>query len=259
MTAAEIAAYIGAAAWLPQLATWAYCYFVTPAITIVPDRYAEVGFTSYGPIFNLRMAFSADRKDVIVDGFQLTLRHADGDTRTFRWSGLSETFSEIRDAAGNTQVISRDQVPIALKIGTESLIEKFVRFQEPRYHEAGRPALSNLFAHLNFLRRSGEPDHTSKLLASKEFFAVVDTRDKSFWWRAGRYDVTFVLSSPKKFALTHARYRFELTQIDVDQLRQNIETSKTELENILKSDLPGFQPQPINWNWANVDISKNAG
>lgn len=150
MTAAEIAAYIGAAAWLPQIALWAYRYFANASITIVPNRYAEVGFTSYGPIFNVRMALSVDRKDVIVDGFELTFQHADGETRTFRWSGLNETFSEIRDDAGNRQVVSRDQVPIALKIGTESLIEKFGRFQEPRYHEAVRPALSNLIAHLNF-------------------------------------------------------------------------------------------------------------
>lgn len=256
MTGAEIAAYIGAAAWLPQIALWAYRYFATASITIVPDQYAEVGFTTYGPIFNVRMALSADRKDVIIDGFELTFQHADGETRTFRWSGLNETFSEIRDDAGNRQVVSRDQVPIALKIGTESLVEKFVRFQEPRYHEAVRPALSNLIAHLNFLRRSGDADYTSKLLASKEFFDVVDSRQKSFWWRAGRYDVSLKLSSPKKFTLTHVQYRFELTQIDVDQLRQNVETLKTELENVLKSDLPGFQPQAINWNWANVDVRK---
>jgi hypothetical protein len=140
MTPAEIAAYIGAAAWLPQIATWAYRKFVQPAVTIVPDKYAEVGFTPFGPIFNVRMAFSTENKDLIVDGFELLLRHSDGDTRTLRWSGLSETFSEITDAAGNRQVVSRDQTPIALKIGTESLIEKFVRFQEPRYHEIDRPA-----------------------------------------------------------------------------------------------------------------------
>jgi hypothetical protein len=62
-------------------------------------------------------------------------RHEDGDARVFRWAGLSETFSEIRDNAGNRQVVSREQTPIALKIGTESLVEKFVRFQEPRYQE----------------------------------------------------------------------------------------------------------------------------
>ena len=177
MTPTEIAAYIGAAAWLPQIAAWVYGVFVKPVITIVPDRYAEVGFTSYGPIFNVRMAFASDRKDAIIDGFELKFRHADGDTRTLRWSGLNETFSEIRDEAGNRQqIVSRDQIPIALKIGTASLVEKFVRFQEPRYHEAIRPAFTGLVAHFTFVKRSGDPDYVSRVLGSKELFEVLDTR-----------------------------------------------------------------------------------
>ena len=82
MTPTEIVAYIGAAAWLPQIATWIYRKVVQPIVTIVPDKYAEVGFTSYGPIFNMRMAFSAENKDVIVDGFELLLQHSDGDAYT---------------------------------------------------------------------------------------------------------------------------------------------------------------------------------
>ncbi len=256
MTAAELAAYIGAAAWLPQIAAWIYRRFVTPKITIVPDRYAEVGFTSYGPIFNVRMAFASDRKDAIIDGFELAVRHTDGDARTFRWSGLSETFSEIRDDAGNRQVVSRDQVPIALKIGTESLVEKFVRFQEPRYHETDRPALSRLVAQFNFLKRSGTSDYVSKVLSSKELFELTDIRQNSFWWKAGRYDVTIKLSSPRKFRLTRSQFAFDLTSVDIDQLRQNLDTLTTEIQNVIKSNLPDFQAQPVNWNWTSVHVKK---
>ena len=100
MTTAEIAAYIGAAAWLPQIATWLYRRFVRPLITIVPDKYAEVGFTSYGPIFNVRMAFSSERKDVIIDGFEILLEHEDGDTRTVRWAGLTRiTLGTVKSSA----------------------------------------------------------------------------------------------------------------------------------------------------------------
>jgi hypothetical protein len=227
MTVAELAAYIGAAAWLPQIAAWTYRLFVRPKITIVPDRYAEVGFTSAGPIFNVRMAFASDRKDAIIDGFELVVRHADGDTRTFRWSGLREDFSEIRDAAGIRQgVISRDQNPIALKIGTESLVEKFVRFQEPRYHETDRPAFLTLLTQFNFLKRN-DPEYVSKTLASKELFELLETRRTAFWWKAGRYDLTIKLSSPRKFRLTQSRFAYHLTSTDIDHLRQNIEALTT--------------------------------
>jgi len=199
MTPTEIAAYIGAAAWLPQIGTWIYRSVVSPVITIVLERTAEVGFTSLGPIFNVRMAFSSDRKDAIIDGFELVLRHENGDERNFRWSGITETFSEIRDNAGNRQVVSRDQTPIALKIGTESLVEKFVRFQEPKYHDTVRPSMLDLIAHVNFLKRSGDPEYVEKLLVSKECFNAIEMSQKSFWWQAGTYAIFLNLSSPKKF------------------------------------------------------------
>lgn len=256
MTPAEVAAYVGAAAWLPQIAAWLYRAFVNPKIIIVPDAYAEVGFTSLGPIFNVRLAFDCERKGAVIDGFELQVRHEDGDTRVFRWAGLSETFSEIRDNAGNRQVVSRDQTPIALKIGTESLVEKFVRFQEPRYQETIRPAFSNLLAQFNFLKRSGDAGYVQKVLESKELFELSDVRAKSFWWKPGCYSVTVKLSSPRKFELKNPRFSFHLTPIDVDQLKQNVDTMAVDLCNVIQSNLPDFQAQPINWNWANVSIQR---
>lgn len=253
MTPAEIAAYIGAAAWLPQIVSWIYRRFVTPFVTIVPERYAEVGFTSYGPIFNVRMAFSADRKDVVIDGFGLVVTHDDGDSRTLRWAGLSETFSEIRDEAGNRQIISKDQVPIAIKVGTASLVEKFVRFQEPRYHEATRPQLQALAAHFKYLKRS-DPNFVANTLASKEFYNLAETRKNSFWWKPGRYEVRFVLSSSKKLKLSEEKYEFDLTALDVEQLKQNIDMLEKEIGNVVRSNLPNFLAEPIDWNWANVEV-----
>lgn len=258
-TAEEIAAYIGAAAWLPQIGTWIYRFFVQPTLRIVPDKYAEVGFTTLGPIFNVRLALSAEKKDLIIDGFELLLQHSDGDSRTLRWSGLAETFSEISDAAGRRQqVVSRDQTPIALKVGTESLIEKLVRFQEPRYHETDRPVLSSLIAHFNYLKRSNEPAaYVAQTLSSKEFRAVIEARERSFWWKPGRYEVTLKLSSPKRFKLSHSQFQFELTSHDVDRLRQNIATVESELRDVISSNLPDYKYQPANWNWANVDMGKS--
>jgi hypothetical protein len=102
MTAAELAAYIGAAAWLPQIATWVYRWFVRPKITITPDRYGEVGFTSFGPIFNLRMAFASDRKDAIIDGFELLVQNVinsnlpDFQEQPVDWNWASVDIQKVR-------------------------------------------------------------------------------------------------------------------------------------------------------------------
>src|SRR5262249_33930948 len=124
MTGAEVVGYIGAAAWLPQIATWLYRWFAKPILNISIERTVEIGFTSFGPIFNLRMAFSVDRKDLIIEGFELDLVHQDGEKRTFRWEGVQEDLGETRDAVGIRQgSLTRHQKPIALKIGTVLLVE----------------------------------------------------------------------------------------------------------------------------------------
>lgn len=249
MTAAELAAYIGAAAWLPQIGALLWRKFTTPVVTIVPDRTAEIGFTPYGPIFNVRLALSAERRDVIVDDFRLEVVHEDGEKRIFRWAGLQEDLGETRDALGVRQGrLTKDQEPIALKIGTITLIEKLVRFQEPRFAEEDRPTMQALVEHFNFLKSA--PDYVAAALKSKEFHTAVEGRMKSFWWKPGRYTVTFQPSSLRPLKVARSRYSMTLTSLNVDQLKQNVTGLKADLENTIKSNLPDFEVPSMRWNWA---------
>ncbi len=54
----DIVAYLGAAAWLPQILNWIFIYFTKPAVTITPDKFASLGYTTFGSIFNLRLSRS---------------------------------------------------------------------------------------------------------------------------------------------------------------------------------------------------------
>jgi len=255
----EIAAYIGAAAWAPQIAVWLYRYFVKPKLRVVPDQIGEVGFTTFGPIFNFRMAFFVENKDLIIDGIELTVKHQDGESREFRWAGLGETFSEITDATGNKQIVSKDQTPIAVKISTQNFLEKNVRFQEPRYHKMDREVTQNLVTHFNFLKQQDPNSFVNEVLASKEFFSVVEARRKWFWWRPGRYQVALKISSPQTLRLIEPNFAFELSSVDVDLLLKNLEAINTEIENVIGSNIPGAKPKPIQWQWANVNMLRIQG
>ena len=250
----EIAAYIGAAAWLPQIATWLYRSLVRPKLRVVPDQFAEVGFTTYGPIFNVRMAFFVENRDMIIDDVALIVRHEDGESRSFRWAGLGETISEITDASGNKQIVSRNQTPIAIKVGTQTLVEKFVRFQEPRFHQADRPPTQTLVAHFNYLKQKSPDAFVLEVLDSKELFAVLDGRQKWFWWKPGRYELILNPRSPQKFKLIDPSFAFELSAVDVDHLKKNLAILDTEIRNLISSNLPGFKALPIIWQWANVNM-----
>lgn len=254
MTPEELAAYIGAAAWLPQIAAWIYRAIVKPKLRVIPSQLAEVGFTSYGPIFNVRMAFLVENRDLIIDGLGLTVRHEDGDSHVFAWAGLGETFSEITDSAGNRQIVSKDQAPIAIKVTVQTLLEKFVRFQEPRFHEADGATTRALVTHFNFLKQKAPSTFVAEVLASKEYFNVVEARQKWFAWKPGKYTLTLQPTSPQKFGLVNPSFAFELTRADVEHLRRNLPVVETEIRNVIKSNLEEFKAEALHWQWANVTM-----
>jgi hypothetical protein len=251
----EIAAYIGAAAWLPQIATWIYRAAIRPKLRIIPNHFAEVGFTTFGPIFNVRMAFLVEQRDLIIDGLDLVVRHEDGETRMFRWAGLAETFSEITDSAGNRQIVSKDQSPIAIKVVVQALLEKFVRFQEPRFHQEDGAITQVLVGHFNYLKQKSPETFVAETLASKEYSAVVDGRRQWFGWKPGKYHLNLEPKSPQKFKMIGAEFEFELRTTDIEQLRKNLPVVDTELRNVVSSNLDDSKPEPVHWQWANVAIT----
>jgi hypothetical protein len=258
MNAAEIAAWVGAGAWLPQIATWVYRAFVRPVVTVIPDRRAEVGFTSFGCIFNLRLAFSAERQGAIIDGLELVVRHEHGDCRRLRWEGLAETFSEVRDETGAMrQRVGRDSSPLAMKLGTTSLIELFVRFQDPSYHERTRSMFDALVAEFNHWKAT-DPNFVETTLKSRELADVIEARKQGFWWKAGKYEVEARISSPKSITVQRNQWSFCLSAPDIERLRRNIEKLDAELRDAVKTHLPDFKQVPVTWNWANVEVTPRA-
>jgi hypothetical protein len=256
MTAAEIVGYIGAAAWLPQIITWVHRSIVKPKLRLIPNDFAEVGFTSLGLIFNIRIAFFTDNKDLIIDGLDLMVRHTDGEERLFRWAGIAETFSEITDSSGNKQIVSKDQTPIAIKILTDSFLDKFVRFQEPKFRKQDDSNTRELVSHFNYLKQTKPDSFVADVLGSKEYFSVIKQRHDWFLWKPGRYEVTVIPSSPEKFNFIGQNFAFELQEIDITLLKRNIQSIDMELQNIIKTNLADSVRESVVWQWANVTIIK---
>lgn len=199
-TPAEIAAYVGAAAWLPQIISLGYRAAVRPKVTIVPEKQVEIGYTSFGPIFNLRLAVSAARKDTIIDHVGASIKHEDGATHEFAWAGMRETFSEIKDLSGNMQFVERDYSPIALVLSRFGVIERFFRFQVPSFHSQLKAVLRVAADHQAYLK-SMKPDYHEDLLNSKEVHDVLACYEQFFFWKSGRYTVEFSVKSPGKVIL----------------------------------------------------------
>ena len=251
-SAGEIAGFIGAAAWLPHLGQWIYKSVAKSKVTVLAGPSAEIGYTTFGPIFNIRLNLSSERKNVVINRIGLTLNHESGDRRIFTWQGMRETFSHLRDASGTAVgSFDRDTEATAIKVTTDSIYDSFFRFQERKFIEAKEPLMNSLLEHEDYLRASSHGDHRDALLASEPMHRMNAFHREAFWWEPGTYTVEFEMGALTAISLKRARYSFALSTVDIDALRKNIASIPTSYEVVLKAGLEGFDTKEPTWNWRN--------
>lgn len=255
MTGSDLAAYIGAAAWLPIVIAWGYRTFVRPRVTIVPGEVPEIGFTTFGPIINIRMAITTARKPAIIDSLGFVLVHEDGSTRTFHWAGMTEDLSQVVDTAGNRQRIEKEQTAIAFHVGIESLLEKFVRFQDRSFHERLQRVLDPYSEKIHFQLKQKQFT-AANLINSKEFDELERAWAREFTWKPGRYTGRFFVGSPSRVVLKKAIFTFSLADTDIEVLKRNLEINRDYALGILTQLENGTTPSLLQWNWRYPRITK---
>ena len=202
---------------------------------IVPDAQIELGYTNLGPIFNLNLALTTEKRDTIVDKIEIIIQHEAGEKHIFRWQGLRETISELTNTSGERVIQQKDQPAIALKLVTTSLVEKFVRFQEDKIQKELKKLSDDLFSYSDFLIKTGK--ELSEILNSQQFHNLMDYYKSNFWWRVGKYAIEFIINGPNKIEFKKSKYSFELHSYDIEPLNKNIEIIKLVFENILQGEI----------------------
>ncbi len=253
MDIVEIAALIGAAAWLPQIGQWVYRFVTKPKVVFVPVRNFEVGFSVYGPMLNMRAALGAERKDATITFVKATLRHERGRTITLHWTSFTETFSQMRDKSGETTEIEREQVATALRISTAVLTEKFIRFQDVEFQHEALKLLDDANGLKDRLTVS-DPSPTG-MIASREFDALTGHYRHGFCWEAGNYELLVELRLLGVARPAVAYMNFVLDPRMVDGLRKNLEL----VEKSFRAELASEPVEPRGeFFWANpmVDTSR---
>jgi hypothetical protein len=81
-----------------------YKTLTKPVVTITPEKNVSIGFTVFGPIFNLRLSINVDRKDTLVDFIGVKVVHESGAAHCFEWAGMSEFFSEVKNNKGESNM-----------------------------------------------------------------------------------------------------------------------------------------------------------
>lgn len=256
MTPLDWAAIIGAAAWLPQIGSWISRLLARPKIRLIPSPVPEVGFNVKGPILNISGALSASVKDAVIERMTAAVRHESGQEVLLTWAFVSETFSQVRSGTGETAEYHRSQPAVALKVGTQVLVEKLLGFQDLTF-QADRTGLTNaLIDQLIHLQRT-EQDSGEKALKLKELADYVDFYNRQFPWKAGSYTVRVAIYLLDDTAPTVQEFSFSLTKLDEQRLRQNLD----EVRRIIVeqcANVPVADRKPDYWLWANPTLETRA-
>ena len=245
----EIAAVVGALAWVPQIISWIYNAVVKPSITFVVDHTAEVGFTTNGPIFNLTLAINAERKGVVLHGLQVILTHQSGEKHVFTWQGIVNRMGTMT-AEGTRMPFEKDQNAIAIKISAGELEERFIRFQESEIVQKRNEHLSSAIDRMNRLKKES-PNYHDALLKSDEVSTYIEMLKHSNFWKPGKYDCKIVAKSSTRYKVHADEFSFSLSVPDVEKLGENLELIDKEVENSIKAEKNEYAPHSVEWQWVN--------
>ena len=260
MDAMNWVAIVGAAAWAPQIITWVCRALTKPEVSLYLDSKPQIGYTSLGPIFNVRFALLSEKKDAILNKFSVKLRHESGALYIFDWDGLSEDLSEIQNPLGPTISIKKTSLPLIVKVLHTGVAQVFVRFQHKQFKANSKNLFASALDQFNLLKTSGKlntEEDIEALVSNKEFNDVIKLLNSEFIWSAGKYTVTFEFKSPNKFKYKKNEYILKLGQDDIDNLRKNIDNIKLDIIQTAKRGvISDYKPKEIIWEWRFPELEK---
>jgi hypothetical protein len=253
MTAVEIAAYIGAAAWLPQLLQWLYAWLKRPKLKLLSGETIGAGYTAFGQVVTLTTAISCDRRDALIKRVTLRTTHEKGDKRQLTWVWLKEAQMQISMPTGETLDFAKNQPALALKVGPQLLAEKNITFTDREFQAKSAATNDILLRHYDYLKKTvGDPEDS--LIKSKEFMEAQDFFNKSFYWKEGRYEFDVELEIVGRPNQHKEKFIVVFTKPDVDALQANTALYEGQVRGMLKLH-DGQQPVWPQWKWVNPTVN----
>lgn len=260
MDALDWAAIIGATAWTPQIFTWGWRVFTIPKISLYLDTQPQIGYTTFGPIFNISLALLTEKKDAILNDFSVTLKHEDGASYKFNWAGLSESISEMQNPLGQVMSVTKSSLPLVIRVPRTGAAQAFVRFQHNKFKVNIKKPLAAALEQYNHLKANGKfktEDDVASALSEKEFDNVMKTFESEFIWMAGNYTATFDICSPNKIEYSKCEYTFKLSQDDIGHLRKNLAHIKLYyLESAMSEVIADYKFTNIPWVWQSPELKR---
>ncbi len=241
----DVLSILGALAWVPPIISLFIKISKRPKISIFSNKQLEVGYTSFGPILNVNLAFLGENKNVLVNKMELQLIHENNETQHFTWEWFEEIMLQT-DSPGGPIPHRKNQQAIAIKIEKDQLVEKKIGFHQNNFKAEDNKLRKEVIEnYLNILKNNQE---ISQLKITNPYNQLVDHYKNDFGWRIGVYTVVIKLYILEKKIPFEHKFKFQLDNIDVRALETNINLCMSLVEkDFVNSDkeLKG------NWVWRN--------
>lgn len=254
-----IVAIVGAAAWIPQIVQWVVALFTRPKVRVVSGATAEIGFNPLGPIVNLTLAISAQKRDALIMGARLIVEHSTGERHEFEWKVLQQEKGEMNvplPGPGSLQFRTSDPA-IALQVSTKETATRKIFFREPAFEESFRErerAAIEQFNHTNVVRAPLED-----FLKSRQFTEGAEWVCQQMPWRTGRYKILLRLTIDGVSKPVEHSWSFELHAMDIRQMDANVSKLQDHFKALFVNDYKAtggvVAPEhdlltPVTvWNW----------
>ena len=246
-------AILGALAWLPHLVAITRSYITKPEIRIITQKIAEIGFTTYGPIFNMRIAFSVENHDAVISNFKAKITHESGEEKLYEWQGLKQQVMKMHTNDGSIPYEKENSV-LAIKLNQKEVEERTIQCQEVSFIAGKRNIEDKAPKRLSFDRDQEDYD-PAEFLKCQESIDVYNYIKHAFSWKSGKYTVVFELESPEKFNIVDNEYEFTLMAMDIEELERNkLSIEQDYMNTFIQTEDPAYRE--VRWNWRNPSIYK---
>ncbi len=243
-------AILGALAWTPHLVGMVRDWFAKSKVRVITQRQVDIGFTTYGPIFNLRLAFSVEKRDIVISELKIRLTHESGEERIFEWQGITQHMGKMTLPDASAMPFEKEQSVLAIKLNQKDIEERFVRFQEPVFLAKQRDYTAKAAQKMSYLKAEERYD-AELFLREPEMTEMYSFNKHAFSWKPGTYKVSIEMQSPEKFDLVDNFREFNLYSLDIENLEKNKEFLEMDYKRIIMGG-----EEKVAWQWCNPTLLK---
>jgi hypothetical protein len=255
VTVIEIAAVVGALAWLPPIFVAFRSWLTKPRIRVITQPTPEIGFTPLGAIVNLRIALTVEHKDIVVTGIRLQVTHESGETTWFSWRGIVQRMGTMNYPEIGAVPFEKESNVLAMKVSQKDVEERFVRFQNLEFLQgkAEREAVS--LKNMTYLQQTNAFDPLT-FVHSLEMTDVYSYIRQAFSWKPGTYRLKAVLESPDDFSVLDDKYSFALSPLQVQTLSGNLQYIEKYYLGEIVPLKEGEKLEQIPWKWVYPEMPR---